>query len=136
MQRHVRPYYLSGTGYVQITVDIYKVQNCVTYFLILVRLYLKILRLVFVLHVIVYLFLIITDKVSAETSSALLSYLTLIPSSLIQMSHGRLIYRILTSLLRVLVDKVRQFQFTVEAGQTKICGFRSAKTLLSRIFNE
>ena len=135
MQRHVRPYYLSGTGYVQITVDIYKVQNCVTYFLIPVRLYLKILRLVFVLHVIVYLFLIITDKVSAETSSALLSYLTLIPSSLIQMSHRRLIYRI-TSLLRVLLDKVRQFQFTVEAGQTKICGFRSAKTLLSRIFNE
>ena len=135
MQRHVRPYYLSGTGYVQITVDIYKVQNCVTYFLIPVRLYLKILRLVFVLHVIVYLFLIITDKVSAETSSALLSYLTLIPSSLIQMSHGRLIYRI-ASLLRVLLDKVRQFQFTVEAGQTKICGFRSAKILLSRIFNE
>ena len=81
MQRHVRPYYLSGTGYVQITVDIYKVQNCVTYFLIPVRLYLKILRLVFVLHVIVYLFLIITDKVSAETSSALPSYLTLIRSS-------------------------------------------------------
>ena len=57
-----------------------KVQNCVMYFLIAVRLYLKILRLVFVLHVIVYLFLIITDKVSAWTSSALLSYLALIPS--------------------------------------------------------
>ena len=59
------------------------------------------------------------------------------PSShpLIQMSHGRLIYRI-TSLLRVLLDKVRQIQFTVQAGQTKICGFRSAKTLLSWIFYE
>ena len=34
-----------------------------------------------------------------------------------QMSHGRLIYR-RTSLLRVLLDKIRQFQFTVQAGQT------------------
>ena len=68
VQRHVRPYYLPGTGYVQIKVDIkcktkYD-QNCVMYFQIAVRLYLKILRPVFVLRVIVYLFLIITDKVS------------------------------------------------------------------------
>ena len=44
----------------------YKVQNCVImYFQIAVQLYLKVLRPVFVLHVIVYLFLVITDKGSA-----------------------------------------------------------------------